>query len=95
MHFYVLYGVQEMRDQEKQHLANLEAVMPARRTRPTVFLPLWDIAGFALGAGTALMGPKAAMACTVAVEEVKHRKYNSLSLSLSHHPSQTLDGRVT
>jgi ubiquinone biosynthesis monooxygenase Coq7 len=69
--------IEEMREQEKQHLANLEAVMPQRRVRPTVFLPLWDIAGFALGAGTALLGPKAAMACTVAVEETIIEHYNN------------------
>ncbi|KAI9317180.1 coenzyme q10 biosynthesis protein [Dichotomocladium elegans] len=32
--------------------------------------PLWNIAGFAVGAGTALMDKEAAMACTEAVETV-------------------------
>ena len=46
-----------------------------KRVRPTALLPVWNIAGFALGAGTALMGEKAAMACTVAVEKVIGEHY--------------------
>ena len=46
-----------------------------RQVRPTALMPLWHIAGFALGAGTALLGEKAAMACTVAVEEVIDEHY--------------------
>ncbi|MDE2327751.1 MAG: demethoxyubiquinone hydroxylase family protein, partial [Rhodospirillales bacterium] len=46
-----------------------------RRVRPTALLPLWRIAGFALGAATAAMGPRAAMACTVAVEETIDAHY--------------------
>ena len=46
-----------------------------KRVRPTALLPLWNVAGFALGAGTALMGEKAAMACTVAVEKVIGEHY--------------------
>ena len=38
------------------------------RSRPTALLPFWHVAGYALGAGTALLGKEAAMACTVAVE---------------------------
>ena len=43
--------------------------------RPTAMLPLWDVLGFALGAGTALLGTAAAMACTVAVEEAIDEHY--------------------
>ena len=43
------------------------------RTRPTLLLPFWDVAGYALGAGTALLGKEAAMACTVAVEVSFHQ----------------------
>ena len=46
-----------------------------RRVRPTALMPIWHIAGFALGAGTALLGEKAAMACTVAVEETIDEHY--------------------
>jgi ubiquinone biosynthesis monooxygenase Coq7 len=49
--------------------------MRSRRARPTVLSPLWDAAGYALGAATALLGERAAMACTVAVEEVIDEHY--------------------
>ena len=65
-----------MWDQEKHHLKEFEKLIPKYRVRPTLLLPLWDIAGFALGAGTALLGKEAAMACTVAVEEVISDHYN-------------------
>ncbi len=45
--------------------------------------PLWNVAGFALGVGTALLGPKAAMACTVAVEEVIDEHYADQAAQLS------------
>jgi ubiquinone biosynthesis monooxygenase Coq7 len=62
--------IRHMKAQEEVHLAAFEDMIRKRRVRPTVLHPIWNIAGFALGAGTALMGEKAAMACTVAVEEV-------------------------
>jgi ubiquinone biosynthesis monooxygenase Coq7 len=46
-----------------------------RRVRPTAMLPLWHLAGFALGAATAALGERAAMACTVAVEEAIEAHY--------------------
>jgi ubiquinone biosynthesis monooxygenase Coq7 len=67
--------IRHMADQEKVHRAAFEAMVADRRVRPTLLSPLWDIAGFALGAGTALLGEKAAMACTVAVEEVIDEHY--------------------
>ena len=65
-----------MHDQEVAHLERIDALIPRRRVRPTALLPLWHIAGFALGAGTALLGRRAAMACTVAVEEAIISHYN-------------------
>ncbi|CEO99500.1 hypothetical protein PBRA_007233 [Plasmodiophora brassicae] len=50
--------------------------MPERRARPSALLPIWGAAGYALGFGTALLGKEAAMACTVAVEEVIASHYN-------------------
>ena len=52
-----------------------EALLVERRVRPTLLQPLWHLAGFALGAGTALLGERAAMACTVAVETVIDEHY--------------------
>ncbi len=58
-----------MQEQEEAHLARFSALIAERRVRPTALLPLWHLAGFALGAATAALGERAAMACTVAVEE--------------------------
>ena len=68
--------IQHMADQEQEHIEKFQELIIAERVRPTFFLPLWNIAGYALGAGTALMGKKAAMACTVAVEKVIGEHYN-------------------
>ena len=57
-----------MWDQEKVHLATFNSLIPQHRARPTILLPFWHLAGYALGAGTALLGKEGAMACTVAVE---------------------------
>jgi ubiquinone biosynthesis monooxygenase Coq7 len=54
-----------------------------RRVRPTALLPLWRIAGFALGAATAAMGTRAAMACTVAVEETIDEHYAAQAAELT------------
>lgn len=67
--------LRHMKAQEQVHLETFSALIAERRVRPTALLPLWDIAGFALGAVTAAMGEKAAMACTVAVEETIDAHY--------------------
>lgn len=67
--------IRHMADQEQQHLKTFEQLIAARRVRPTLLHPLWHAAGFALGAATAFLGPKAAMACTVAVEETIDAHY--------------------
>ncbi|XP_012682608.2 5-demethoxyubiquinone hydroxylase, mitochondrial [Clupea harengus] len=69
--------IQEMWDQEKKHLAKFNEVLAENRIRPTALLPLWNCAGFALGAASALLGKEGAMACTVAVEESISEHYNS------------------
>ncbi len=67
--------IEHMAEQERRHLDAFNKLIPERRVRPTALLPFWHVAGFALGAGTALLGEKAAMACTVAVEEVIDEHY--------------------
>tara|TARA_B100000579_G_scaffold298283_1_gene248386 strand:+ start:759 stop:1358 length:600 start_codon:yes stop_codon:yes gene_type:complete len=67
--------IQHMADQEQEHIDKFNELIIEKRVRPTALLPLWNVAGFALGAGTALMGEKAAMACTVAVEKVIGEHY--------------------
>ena len=67
--------IREMAEAERKHLAAFDKLLVERRVRPTVLAPFWHVAGFALGAGSALMGPRAAMACTAAVEEVIEQHY--------------------
>lgn len=74
--------LQHMKDQEQVHLDTFSALVAERGVRPTALLPFWHIAGFALGAGTALLGPRAAMACTVAVEEVIDEHYAEQAAAL-------------
>lgn len=69
--------IAHMADQERVHLAKFNDLVRARRVRPTALMPFWHVAGFALGAGTALLGEKAAHACTVAVEETIDEHYAS------------------
>lgn len=71
-----------MRDQEVHHLETFSRLVVTRRVRPTVMLPFWHVAGFALGAVTAAMGVKAAMACTVAVEETIDEHYAAQQATL-------------
>ena len=69
--------LRHMRDQESVHLDTFNGLIASRRVRPTALLPLWHLAGFALGAATAAMGERAAMACTVAVEETIDAHYSA------------------
>jgi ubiquinone biosynthesis monooxygenase Coq7 len=65
----------DLREQEAQHLKAFDDLLAERGVRPSLFTPLWRVAAFALGAGTALLGEKAAHACTDAVEEVIGEHY--------------------
>ncbi len=76
--------LKHMYEQEEVHLARFDKFIAERGVRPTIMAPFWHVAGFALGAGTALLGEKAAMACTQAVEEVIDDHYQ--------HQLDTLDG---
>ena len=67
----------EMETQEAEHLARFDRLIAERRVRPTALAPVWRLAGFALGAGTALLGDKAVHACTEAVETVIEQHYAS------------------
>ena len=67
--------VRHMAEQEEEHLTRFNELIAQRGVRPTALQPFWHVAGFALGAATALIGPKAAMACTAAVEEEIDRHY--------------------
>lgn len=67
--------IARMAAQEERHLKRFDTMMAERRVRPTALQPVWDVAGFALGAVTALMSEKAALACTDAVETEIDRHY--------------------
>ncbi len=67
--------IARMDGQERRHLERFDALIVERRVRPTVLQPVWDVAGFALGAATALMSEEAAMACTDAVETEIDKHY--------------------
>jgi ubiquinone biosynthesis monooxygenase Coq7 len=74
--------LRHMKEQEQVHLDTFSDLIVKRRVRPTALLPLWDVAGFMLGAVTAAMGERAAMACTVAVEEVIDQHYATQAATL-------------
>ena len=68
-------AIREMAEAEQAHLDAFDALLVERRVRPTALSPVWHVAGYALGAASALLGERAAMACTVAVEEVIEEHY--------------------
>ena len=76
-------AIARMRAQEARHLAVFDALVTRRGIRPTILHPIWHAAGYLLGVGTALMGPNAAMACTVAVETEIDRHYQAQRDELS------------
>ena len=68
--------IARMAAQEQRHLQRFDRLLAERRVRPTALQPLWNVAGFALGAATALMSEKAALACTDAIETEIDRHYS-------------------
>lgn len=71
----IAFQLQEMEAHEAEHLASFDRLLTERRVRPTLLAPIWRAAGFTLGAATALLGEKAAHACTEAVETVIEAHY--------------------
>ncbi|GJQ69911.1 putative ubiquinone biosynthesis protein COQ7 [Trypoxylus dichotomus] len=78
--------IKHMWDQEIKHREKFEELIRKHRVRPTAMIPIWNVMGFALGAGSALLGSKAAMACTVAVETVIVDHYNDQLRTLMADP---------
>jgi ubiquinone biosynthesis monooxygenase Coq7 len=85
--------LRQMKAQEQVHLDTFAELVTKRRVRPTALLPLWHVAGFALGAATALLGERAAMACTVAVEEAIDEHYAGQAAELGDDEAD-LRGRI-
>jgi len=73
---------------ERQHRDTFDRLIAERRVRPTLLSPLWNVAGFALGAATALLGDEAAMACTVAIEETIEHHYAGQSAALGDEEAE-------
>src|SRR5262249_19292866 len=67
---------------EREHNKMFDRLIAERRERPTLLSPLWNVAGLAVGAATGLMGEKAGMACTVAIEETIDEHYASQAAAL-------------
>ena len=74
--------LKEMAAEEQDHLDAFDRMLAAGHVRPTVMSPLWNAAGYALGVGTALLGEKAAHACTEAVETVIEEHYGDQVVEL-------------
>ncbi|HEX8900039.1 demethoxyubiquinone hydroxylase family protein [Vitreimonas sp.] len=74
--------IADMEAGEQEHLATFDRLIAERNVRPTVMAPIWRVAGFGLGAATALLGEEAAHACTEAVEEVIEEHYGRQSAAL-------------
>jgi ubiquinone biosynthesis monooxygenase Coq7 len=81
-------AIREMAEQEQRHLETFDRLIAERRVRPTALSPLWHVAGFALGAATAMLGQRAAMACTVAVEDVIDEHYARQSAELGEDEAE-------
>ncbi|KAL0578451.1 hypothetical protein V5O48_003551 [Marasmius crinis-equi] len=90
--------IQDMWDQEKKHIEVMDKLQVQHNVRPTLLTPVAEVAGFGLGVATALMGRKAAMACTEAVETVIGEHYNDQLKEMeslpSDHPSVPLLRKV-
>lgn len=83
--------IQRMAAQEQRHLRRFDALMTERRVRPTALQPLWNVAGFSLGAVTALISEEAALACTEAVETEIDRHYQKQLDSLGDSDHELAD----
>ncbi|HEX8580291.1 MAG TPA: demethoxyubiquinone hydroxylase family protein [Allosphingosinicella sp.] len=99
-------AISRMQSQEEVHLRHFDDMLVERGIRPTLIQPFWNIAGYALGAVTALMGPSAAMACTAAVETEIDKHYDDqvralgeeepdLSASIRRFQAEELEHRDT
>lgn len=82
------HEIGDMLKQELRHLDYFEKKIKEGKIRPTLLQPIWHIGGFAMGAITALMGRKAAMACTVAVEEIIEAHYKEQLQILDRYPEE-------
>ena len=81
-------AIRAMAEQEQRHLDTFDRLVVERRVRPTALSPVWHVAGYVLGVATAMMGERAAMACTVAVEDVIEQHYARQSEQLGEDEAE-------
>ena len=94
-HERITSQLQEMAGQEQAHLDAFDSMLAAGHVRPTAMSPIWNVAGFALGVGTALLGEKAAHACTEAVESVIEEHYGDQIAELDRPDDAALAEQLT
>lgn len=87
-------AIHHMAEQEQRHLDAFDRMIVERNVRPTVLQPFWQVAGYALGAGTAMLGPRAAMACTAAVETEIDKHYQEQMEQLETENDPELLGKI-
>ncbi len=85
---HMISDLEHMKEQEDDHLKRFNDLCIKHKVRPTFLQPLWHIGGYAMGAVTALMGEKAAHACTIAVEETIDEHYQEQQKQLSGDDNQ-------
>ncbi len=86
--------IRHMAGQEARHLSTFTRLLGERRVAPTLLHPIWHLAGYALGAATALVGPQAAMACTAAVEQEIDRHYEAQRQAVGPQGDPTLSEHI-
>ena len=87
-------AIRHMAEQEQEHLDAFDHMITARGVRPTLLQPFWKVAGYALGATTAALGPRAAMACTAAVETEIDRHYSEQLEALEGSEEHDLTAKI-
>jgi 3-demethoxyubiquinol 3-hydroxylase len=87
--------LEDMAHQEQEHLDAFDKLLASGQVRPTAMSPVWNAAGFALGAATALLGEKAAHACTEAVETVIEEHYGDQVAELEAAGDKELAGKLS
>ncbi len=87
-------AIHHMAEQEQRHLDAFDRMIVERNVRPTMLQPFWQVAGYALGAGTAMLGPRAAMACTAAVETEIDKHYQEQMEQLETENDPELLGKI-
>jgi 3-demethoxyubiquinol 3-hydroxylase len=90
-HAHAARVIGEMEAGEQAHLKTFDRMIAERGVRPTLMTPVWRVAGFGLGAVTALMGERAAHACTEAVEAVIEDHYARQSQRLGRDDPELKD----